>query len=45
MSAPSGLGETENWFCVCPVGPGATWDLLAVERFMSAPSGPGETGN
>ena len=32
MSAPSGLGETENWFCVCPVGPGATWDLLAVER-------------
>ena len=32
-------------FCVCPVGPGATWDLLAVERFMSAPSGPGETGN
>ena len=30
-----------GWFCVCPVGPGATWDLVAVALFMFVPSGPG----
>ena len=30
-----------GWFYICPVGPGATWDLVAVARFMFVPSGPG----